>query len=111
MKFKEKLVKATTITTTLIAGSSIQAYAGMEELKIDGMDNVASSLQNFIKYIGLFFIAAGAVTAFYGAYKLFQSIKSQDSDSRSSAVLEIASGLGAIAVGTGASIFSAYIRL
>lgn len=107
----KKIVKSVAMVTTLIAGGSIPAYAGMKTLQVSGMQNVASSLQNFIKYIGIFFIAAGAMTAFYGAYKLFQSIKSQDSESRSNSILEIASGLGAIAVGTGASVFSSYIRL
>lgn len=111
MKIKENLLKTSVLATTLVMGSTMKVNAAMDELKVDGMNNVANSLQNFIKYIGLFFIAAGAVTAFYGAYKLFQSIKSQDGDSRSTAVLEIASGLGCIAVGTGASVFSKYIRL
>lgn len=111
-KITKSMAKPAIIAAALATGSSIPAYAegGMAELKVDGMDGVASSLQNFIKYIGMFFIAAGAITAFYGAYKLFQSIKSQDSESRSTAILEIASGLGAIAVGTGANIFSAYIK-
>ncbi|MBX4267190.1 hypothetical protein [Clostridium estertheticum] len=111
MNINKKVVKSIVMVTTLIGSGSIPAHAAINELKVDGMDNVASSLQNFIKYIGLFFVAAGAVTAFYGAYKLFQSIKSQDSESRSTSILEIASGLGAIAVGAGASVFSAYIKL
>lgn len=111
-KITKSMVKPAIIATALATGSSIPAYAdGMSELKVEGMDGVANSLQNFIKYIGMFFIAAGAITAFYGAYKLFQSIKSQDSESRSTAILEIASGLGAIAVGTGANIFSAYVKV
>lgn len=111
MNINKKTITSIAMVTTLIAGGSMPAYGAMKTLKVDGMQNVASSLQNFIKYVGIFFIAAGAMTAFYGAYKLFQSIKSQDSESRSNSILEIASGLGAIAVGTGASIFSSYIRL
>lgn len=108
---EKTVVKSIIMSTTLVVGASAPAYAGMDTLQIDGMDNVATSLQNIIKYIGLFFVAAGAITAFYGAYKIFQSIKSQDSESRSTAILEFASGLGAIAVGAGAAVFSAYIKL
>lgn len=115
IKLNEKITKAMAkpaiIAAALATGSSIPAYAeSVKPLEVDGMDGVATSLQNFIKYIGMFFIAAGAITAFYGAYKLFQSIKSQDSESRSTAILEIASGLGAIAVGAGANLFSEYIK-
>ena len=111
LKEKIKVVYATgigTIASTVALGST--KVKAISSLEIDGMDGVAGTLRNFIKYIGLFFVAAGAVTAFYGAYKLFQSIKAQDSESRSTAMLEIASGLGAVAVGTGAAIFSSYIQ-
>ncbi|NFI55890.1 hypothetical protein FDA48_05790 [Clostridium botulinum] len=104
-------LSSTIMGATLIFAGGVPAYADMPVVKIDGMDNVASSLQNFVKYIGLFFIAAGVVTFFFGAYKLFQSVKSQDSESRSTAILEIASGLGAAAVGFGANMFSGYIHL
>lgn len=110
-KLNEKIFKVVATGSLLATISSIPAYADMSELQVNDMGTVATSLQNFVKYIGMFFIAAGAVTAFFGAYKLFQSIKSQDSESRSTAVLEIAAGLGAIAVGSGATIFSGYIKV
>ena len=110
MKKIKNFILSAAVGTTLVMSGSLPAYA-VDELKLDGMDTVANSLKNFVKYLGLFFIAAGAVTAFYGAYKLFQSIKGQDSESRSTAILEIASGLGAIAVGAAASTFSNYIKV
>lgn len=113
-KFKKikSFITSFIVETSLIMIGSIPVYAaGMPVIEVDGMDNVAKTLQNFVKYLGLFFIAAGVVTFAYGAYKLFQSIKAQDSESRSTAILEIAAGLGAIAVGSGCTAFSSYISL
>lgn len=112
LKNAKTFITSSMVGATLLMNGSVPAYAAsMPVIQVDGMNNVASTLQNFVKYLGLFFVAAGVVTFAYGAYKLFQSIKSQDSESRSTAILEIASGLGAIAVGAGCSTFSGYITL
>ncbi|WP_288326045.1 hypothetical protein [uncultured Clostridium sp.] len=106
------IVQSIIIGASLVLAGNVPAHAaGMEALEIEGMDGVATSLQNFIKYLGLFFLAGGAVTAFFGAYKLFQSIKNQDGDSRNMAILELASGLGGIAIGFAGAKFSGYIHL
>ena len=113
MKKVKQIIKPLVLGTTLTGVAlPINVYAsGMPVIEVEGMNNVATTLQNFIKYLGLFFIAAGVGTFAFGAYKLFQSIKNQDSESRSSAILEIAAGLGGIAVGAGCATFSSYISL
>jgi hypothetical protein len=109
---KKVNVKATSLIIGLgiTAFNSIPAHA-VGTLEISGMEGVASSMQNLIKYVGLFFLGGGAIAAFYGTYKLIQSVKSQDSESRSTAIIEVACGLGAVAVGAAASTFAGYITL
>lgn len=111
MKKVKKIINSLSLAAFTTITFPLCAYAETPVIKIDGMNNVASTLQNFVKYLGMFFIAGGVVTFAFGAYKLFNSIKSQDSESRSTAILEIAAGLGAIAVGTGCATFSGYISL
>lgn len=107
-KININAIKGMAIASLLVIGESMPAHASV--VQISGMNDVATTLQNFVKYIGVFFMGAGALTAFYGAYKLFQSIKSQDSESRSSSIMEVACGVAAIAVGAAASTFSGYIH-
>lgn len=111
LKKAKSFITSSMVGATLMLGATPVYASGMPVIEVEGMDNVATTLQNFVKYLGLFFIAAGVGTFAFGAYKLFQSIKSQDSESRSTAILEIAAGLGAIAVGAGCATFSSYITL
>lgn len=107
IKTKINSIKGLAIGTILVINGTVPVYAS--PITISGMDDVKTSMQNIIQYTGVFFMGAGAMTALYGAYKLFQSIKSQDSESRSSSIIEVAAGVASIVVGAAANTFAAHI--
>jgi len=95
-------------STALILTTGRPVYA-MTPLTVPGMADVATSLQNIILAVGLGFVAAGAFGLMHGCHKVFQSIKEQNGESRTTSILEAVAGLGSIAIGAGAAVFKAYI--
>lgn len=106
---KRNMLKVVSGTVALLT-SGKPAYA-MSPLSIDGMSDVAKSLQNFVGYGALLFIAGGVIGAMYGGYQFFQSLRTQDGESKNKSMLEVGAGLGSIAVGVAANVFKAYITV
>lgn len=98
------------VSTAVILAVGLQkpVYA-ITPLQIPGMSDVATSLQNIILAVGIFFIAAGAFGLMHGLHKVFQSMKEQNAEARTTSMLEAGAGLGSIVVGAAASYFKAYI--
>lgn len=104
---KKNLFKITS-SVSLILTIGVPAHA-MQPLTLPEMDNVATSMQNIIGYVAVFFLASGAFGAMHGGHKIFQSIKEQSGDSRTTSILETVAGLGSIVIGASAYIFKGYI--
>lgn len=115
-KIKEMIKEMNKTLKKVLVGTSVLLTAGVEKataapLSLPGMNDVTSSLQNFIGYAATLFIAGGAAAALWGGYTFFQGIRSQDGEAKHKATLEIGAGLGAIAVGIAAATFKGYIVL
>lgn len=103
-KMYVKLYIAFMFAVTL--GLQKPAYADIPTFTFPGASGMVSSLRNVIIVIGLFFIGAGLYGAMSGGHRIFQSLKEQNGDAKSTSIIEFIAGLGSLAIGSSAAYYA-----